>query len=270
MKKYLKFPPPGNAPQPFPGIASSNRLKSPRIDPYKEAQVSNPCFNPYNIRDKCPQPTDQLNGVNTPCFDRQDVKKAINAPLDITWAECGGGSSVNGNDESDGVGSIILPRVIDKISNVIIAGGNMDVLLPPNGNLLGIQNMTWSGKLGFQTVPREPLYVPRVDDGTGNGDTYYGALYPAPAGVLGTARHERGLWYVVAAISGHEGPEYATTAAFRHFGKLLGRVDSLNEVTPFTLPETRSVTQPTGPLEMELPRSRSPGGWKMVIALVCS
>lgn len=170
-------------------------------------QASNPCFNPYNIRDKCPQPTDQLTDVNPPYFDRQDVKKAINAPLDITWAECGGGSFVNGNEEADGVGSVVLPAVIEKTSNVTIAEGNMDALLPPNGNLLGIQNMTWGGKLGFQTVPREPFYVPTVNDGTGDGDNYYGAPCPAPAGVLGTAHHERGLWYGVTAISGHEGPE---------------------------------------------------------------
>lgn len=85
----------------------------------------------------------------------------------------------------------------------------MEALLPPNGNLLGIQNMTWGGKLGFQAVPREPFYVPTVINGNADDGNYYGAPYPAPAGVLGTAHHERGLWYVVTAISGHEGPEYA-------------------------------------------------------------
>lgn len=95
-----------------------------------------------------------------------------------------------------------------------------------NGTLLQIQNMTWGGLQGFQSVPTDPFYVPYhhdVSDSTLAG-----------AGVFGTTITERGLTFVGVDLSGHMVPQYAPTAAFRQVEVLLGRVSSLSSTDPFT------------------------------------
>lgn len=66
----------------------------------------------------------------------------------------------NVDDQSDPAGVHVLPQVIDQSENVIIAEGTSDYLLSLNGILLGVQNMTWGGQLGFQQAPSDPFDVP--------------------------------------------------------------------------------------------------------------
>lgn len=258
MEKYLVFPPAGPQPRYAPGVCAypngtvHYNKECYETDPFEEVAKLNPCFNIYNIRDECPQLPDITNG-NPSWLNREDVKKAIHAPMDVKWSSCGGNAFVDG-DNSDPASVRVLPHVIEATNNVIIAEGNMDAVLPPNGNLVGIQNMTWNGKMGFQSAPRDPFYVPYYGVKIGRDELGrpvpkgYGAEVIAGYGVMGTAHYERGLWYVVTQSAGHEGPQYAPTSSFRHLEKLLGRVHSLTDKTPFTLPELRNISQTTEPL----------------------
>ena len=54
----------------------------------------------------------------------------------------------------------VLTRVIEYTNNTIIGVGNLDFLLPTNGTLMALQNVTWGGLQGFQQFPGIPFYVP--------------------------------------------------------------------------------------------------------------
>lgn len=134
--------------------------------------------------------------------------------------------------EEDGSGpSIIhaLPSVIDKTQNVIIAHGQLDMVLPSNGSLLAVQNMTWGGKLGFQNRPSGPFYVPDTNV-VGENKVATGG-----EGVLGSMVSERGLAWVGVNLAGHMLVEAQPGASYRQLEYLLGRVDCMNCTTPFTV-----------------------------------
>ncbi|GJN83043.1 hypothetical protein PLIIFM63780_006589 [Purpureocillium lilacinum] len=255
MSKYLTFPPSGPAPL-YPSWfeKSSNGLweiKEGCGSLWDEGFYSmlepNPCFNFYNIPDHCPLPADPIGG-SAPYFDRTDVKTAINAPLDVSWSACASHDVFPLGDASIAPGLYELPNVIDKTKNVIIAQGGMDYILPPIGALLGIQNMTWGGKQGFQTRPTDPFYVPKYYEGAYGGANSYGQDFPSGMGVMGTTHHERGLIFVVTQLAGHQGPGYAPAPALRQLEKLLGRVHSLSDTQSFTLPALRNIPQYDKPL----------------------
>lgn len=262
LRKYLVYPPAGPMPRNLPGIKvypnGTKEYENPKCGDlfnkiYAEALKKNPCFNIYNVVDRCPERQDPLSGKDN-YFKRKDVVKAIHAPEDVEWAQCKSVFPPDGYDESDPSGVRVLPKVIDKTKNVIIAEGTSDYLLPLNGILLGIQNMTWGCNLGFQKQPSEPFFVPAYGfdpdllmQGEGDEDFYANEL-PAGYGVMGTTHVERGLTLVVSQLAGHEGPEYTPGAAFRTLEKLLGRIDSLSKKGTFTLPQLRNVTQPKGEL----------------------
>ena len=100
------------------------------------------------------------------------------------------------------------------------------MILIANGTLLAIQNMTWGGKLGFQSPPVEPFFVPY------HAEPSLATL--GASGVMGTAHTERGLTYVGVDLCGHMVPQYQPTAAYRQLEFLLGRVDSLSRPSAFT------------------------------------
>lgn len=157
----------------------------------------------------------------------------------MTWAECSDiDVFVDGIDNSMPSSYSALPQVIDATKNVIIAHGALDFVLIANGTLLTIQNMTWGGKLGFQSRPTEPLFVPIHDDPEESSW--------AGSGVMGTVHTERGLTYAAVDLSGHMIPQFAPSVAYRQLEFLLGRVSSLSSTEPFTT--DADVTQPTGDL----------------------
>lgn len=218
----------------------------------------NPCFDVYQVATTCPLLWDVLGfpgslnylpeGTQL-YFDRPEVKRAIHASENTTWEECASKDVfVGGNDTSDPSTWRVLPHVIDATQNVIIGHGSLDMILLPNGTLLSIQNMTWGGKLGFQSRPVEPFFVPfhtlsTADEIQNTKDqTALGTI--AAAGVLGTAHEERGLTYVSINMAGHMVPQYTPSAAFRQLEVLLGRVSSLNSTQAFTIPGESNYTQP--------------------------
>ncbi|KAB5559740.1 serine carboxypeptidase [Coniochaeta sp. 2T2.1] len=248
MDKYLTFPPAG----PQPGLpagyhANGSRIRGCGADDlvYYASTELNPGWNIYQVTQLLPLPEDVLgfpySDFYTPpgleiYFNRTDVKKAINAPLDVDWAICADDDVfVDGNDDSDPSSWRVIPSVIDRTQNVMISHGLNDFVLVANGTLLAIQNMTWGGKLGFQERPSSPLFVPHhpnPDLATTSGQ-----------GVLGTTHSERGLTWSLVTLTGHMVPSWQPAVAYRQVEFLLGRVDSLSSTKP--LSNYANATQPS-------------------------
>ncbi|KAG6016601.1 hypothetical protein E4U54_000994 [Claviceps lovelessii] len=253
--KYLTWPPSGLLPDTLPGVDAKTGKPLPGCGDFeltgviqKAVMEVNPCFDMYQIATTCPVLWDVLGfpgsfdylpkGASI-YFNRPDVKRAIHAPLDRQWSSCSKTPVfVNDSDNSPWSSTTVLGKVIDRTENVLIGHGALDYIFVANTTLMAIQNMTFGGKLGFETMPHEPFYVPyhrREADGSLTG-----------AGVFGTAHTERGLTYVGVSLAGHMVPQYAPSAAFRHVEFMLGRVDSLNSTKPFSTEP--HVAQSRGPL----------------------
>ncbi|KAG5950134.1 hypothetical protein E4U53_005446 [Claviceps sorghi] len=250
--KFLTWPARGLLPNGLPGADPNTGQAFPECElqtAIREAVTAiNPCFNTYQVATTCPVLWDVLGFPGsfeyTPkgasvYFNRPDVKKAIHAPADREWSTCSNQAFVNGTDTSDWPIVKVLGKVIDATKNVVIGHGALDYILLANSTLLAIQNTTFGGKLGFDTKPHEPFYVPYHDLNRDPGSL-------AGAGVFGTAHTERGLTYVSVALAGHMVPQYAPSAAFRHVEFLLGRIHSLQSTEPFTT--DRHVKQSKQPL----------------------
>jgi carboxypeptidase D len=244
LKKWLSFPPAGVQPKDLPG-QYPNGTMFPECDHfglvYNAARVLNPCFSAYEIFRGCPLAHD-VNGftdayryfpkdAGTVYFNRTDVKAAINAP-DVNWNICSRKDVfVNGTDLSirAGPGSQpVIPGVIDRTQNVIIGHGLQDYVCIADGTLLAIQNMTWGGKLGFQSRPSTPLVLPSYP----NRDF---ATMAGGSGTLGVVHSERGLTYLEVATAGHMMGADEPALSFRAMQILLGRVDGFHSQEPFNL-----------------------------------
>ncbi|KAK1140787.1 hypothetical protein N8T08_009893 [Aspergillus melleus] len=239
MDQALQFPPTDT----LPPAPSADR---PGCDIWTDildaATYVNPCFNIYHITDYCPVLWNVLGFPSTDAgpsnyFNRSDVQKAINSqPID--FHACSLGNIFQGEDNLDqSIPSALgpLPSVIERTNNTIIGHGLLDFVLIANGSLAAIQNMTWNGLQGFQEPPTEPLFAPyhpfygkasRTDL-----DADKPLTHDAGAGFLGTAHTERGLTYTTVDLAGHQVPQYSPGTAFRHLEFLLGRIDSLSEIT---------------------------------------
>lgn len=166
LEEYLIFPPGGLQPV-SPGWAETDACDVwDLID--AATLTNNPCFDIYDINQACPLPWDVL-GIPTfeyvpPGYDlyfnRTNVKTALHAPQDIDWLECTDTSVfVNGDDNSAQPNLYVLPKLIEATNRVLIANGDFDFIIPTNGTLLVIQNMTWNGAFGFQTAPSTPIDI---------------------------------------------------------------------------------------------------------------
>ena len=229
LNECLAYPPKGPLPSlPKTPVEGCNVWD----DIYNAVSLVNPCFDIYQIATTCPLLWDVLGfpgsfeylpeGAEI-YFNRTDVQKAINAPIQ-PWEECASG--VLDADDSPPSGLSVLPGVIERLNRTIIAHGELDFILIANGTLLMIQNMTWNGLQGFQHKPSDEFFVPYHDD-------------PSPstlagAGVFGTTHTERGLTWVEVSLSGHMVPQYAPSAAYRQVEFMLGRIGSLTEKSSFT------------------------------------
>ncbi|KAB5546845.1 serine carboxypeptidase [Coniochaeta sp. 2T2.1] len=254
INEFLVFPAKGQQPAELPGALPDGSAAKPGCDLlnlfFAAGLESNPCFSPYDITIKCPRKFDPLgfaDGSNfmpngsTVYFDRADVKAAIHAP-DKAWAFCSSAATgqvdvfVNGTDESlvAGPGSQpVLPNVIDKTQNVIIAHGSRDWVLMEKGVLMAFQNITWGGKLGFESNPRNgsKLIMPAMSDAytlaLQNIGAVVGLTVSGGQGTVGVHHTERGLTYLGLDVSGHFLSMNAPEVAFRALEVLLGRVDGV-------------------------------------------
>ncbi|EST07834.1 Peptidase S10, serine carboxypeptidase [Kalmanozyma brasiliensis GHG001] len=238
LNDNLNFPPKGKFPPPPEATDGCDIFDFV----YSTIFDLNPCFDIYQVATTCPILWDINGGPGSGdflppgaslYFNRTDVKKAINAPLDTTWLECSAGNVFNtssgldqGAQDGHYSSTTVLPGVIDRVERTVIGHGMLDMVLFMNGTLLSIQNMTWGGQQGFQQAPTDPFYVPF------HSDPQQGTV--AASGTMGVTRTERKLSFVTIQLSGHMVPQYQPSAAFRMLEFLLGRVDSLSSEQPFT------------------------------------
>ena len=237
IEEHLTFPPKGK----FPTPANSSKTEGCNIweDTFEQVMYTNPCFDVYQVATTCPLLWDVLGFPGSfdylpegeeIYFNRTAVQKAINAPIQ-PWAECSGG--VLDNDTSPQSSWEVIPRLIDALDRTVIVHGELDYILLYNGTLMAIQNMTWGGMQGFQTEPTEPFFVPFHED--------ISLTSLSAKGIMGVAHTERKLTWVSQALSGHMVPQYQPSSAYRQLEFLLGRVESLSSMQPFsTLPGSGS------------------------------
>ena len=303
LSTHLTFPPP-QSPQPIlPNPYETILELGDGCDIFHSAQSAalllNPCFNIYHITTTCPRRYSQLGKVNagdyTPpgqiiYFNRTDVQRAINAPASGTnWTQCtsrnvfgrGTRNPLLADESVPPAQNDVLGRVIDRINNTFIGVGDLDFLLPTNGTLLALQNVTWGGKRGFEARPdgRE-LFVPYHDDEGNQGA-------PSAAGEVGRWGSERGLVFYNVWLAGHgesifhslfnfpssimsrstqvrcengdgystltppfsllELPAYSPGAAYRVLEAMLGRIGDLSERSSFSTQRQRQGGGNRGP-----------------------
>jgi carboxypeptidase D len=214
INTYLQFPPSG----PQPPIDRSSNGCDLFNQAYSAAQGANSCFNIYEVNQTCPTPNDSLQptyGQGQAYFDRSDVKAAMHAPS-VTWSECSNQNVFTGgyNNGPEGEGDLspdpiqgVLPQVIDGTNRMLVANGDLDMIIITDGSLLSIQNMTWGGQLGFQSKPSTPIVTSE--------------------GTKGIQHFERGLMWTETYGSGHMGPQYQPLVAYKQLQWVLGRIDSL-------------------------------------------
>jgi carboxypeptidase D len=179
IEEYLQFPPKKAQPEVYFNFTSEANCDV--FDLINEAAFDpNPCFNIYEINQMCPLPWDVLSfptelvftpeGATT-YFNRSDVKAALHAPANSNWAECslvevyvGGdaGPQGEGDTSADPIQKV-LPQVIEATNRVLVGNGDYDMIILTNGTLMSIQNMTWGGKMGFQTKPTTPINIQLAD-----------------------------------------------------------------------------------------------------------
>lgn len=162
-------------------------------------------------------------------FDRADVKAAMHAPADIEWSECSGPVFVNNDDTSVDAIQHVLPQVIEATNRVLVANGQLDFVVLTGGTQLSIQNMTWNGKLGFQTEPATPIVItlPDLMYAQTFVDNGYDLGFEDPQGTMGIQHYERGLMWAETFLSGHMQPQFQPRSSYRHLQWLLGHIDEL-------------------------------------------
>lgn len=244
-ENYLVFPPSGVQPPKYFNQSSDSSDAECDLwhSAYHAAYAPNPCFNVYEVGPQCAllsdplgYPTDlQYSYLGLPVyFNRSDVKKAMHAPEDVEWLECNGpvfvgdgGPQDEGDLSADPIQSV-LPRVIEATNRVLVSNADLDMEIITNGTLMAIQNMTWGGKLGFQTAPSTPIVITLPDlqyqalfetQGFGNIDN--------PQGTMGKQHFERGLMWAETYLSGHMQPQFQPRSSYRHLQWLLGHIDTL-------------------------------------------
>ncbi|KAF2228602.1 alpha/beta-hydrolase [Viridothelium virens] len=245
---FLTFPPPAQQPV-LNTLYSTANISGVNCDVwnlvYEAASQPNPCFNVYEISTMCPIQSDplaypgdleyQYPGMGGIYFNRTDVKMAMHAPLNVSWSECSGpvfkgdGGVYELGDYSLDPIQKVLPQVIEATNRVLVANGDYDMEIITNGTLLSIQNMTWNGKLGFQTKPTTPIDIQLPD-------LQYQAVFDASGmsgydgprqGIMGTQHFERGLMWAETYQSGHMQPQFQPRSSYRHLQWLLGRIEEL-------------------------------------------
>lgn len=199
LEEALVFPPKGPLPTPPSNEDPSCQLFN---DVVNAASIKNPCWDIYQVATTCPLLWDVLGfpgsfpylpDGTTVYFNRTDVQKAINAPIQ-EWNECSGG--VLETDTSPPSALSVLPGVIEKNKKTIIAHGMLDMVLIMNGTLVAIQNMTFNGAQGFSVPPSKwnDFYVPFHEDAS--------LSTLAGAGNFGKWHTERGLTFSTVDLSG--------------------------------------------------------------------
>lgn len=249
MEEALTFPPKG--PFAFPDSINVTAVIDKNCSLWKDIATAaiyvNPCFDPYHVSSSCPFPSNPLGfptlgwGPNN-YFNRSDVQDALNIPRPhADFKMCRPG--IFGLESSEPPAFDVLPSVIERTANVLIANGELDFLITSNGTLAVINNMTWQGAQGFEEspfsekfyVPYNPTIEPALDETLSQSHVPTVPVgYVGGGGWYGKAHTERGLTFVTVELAGHQIPQYVPGAAYRQLEFLLGRIDNLTSVGEFT------------------------------------
>ncbi|KAI3616877.1 carboxypeptidase cpds [Moniliophthora roreri] len=220
LNKYLAAPPAG--PIPLHPRVRDDICGNIWNNITEAVLLVNPAFNLYRANKNRTRSGSFDNIQTSPLyFDRKDVKRAIHAPLNVTWKECAGHEHVFPHgDASETVAWRVLPNVIEKSKRTVIAHGLADFFYMAEGTRLVIQNLReqmnsrcsypGNGKQGFQTNIKTDSFI--VEG----------------MGALGRTITERGLTYVEIALSGHEIPQFSPKAAFQTMQYLMGFRDNVS------------------------------------------
>ncbi|KAF8638469.1 hypothetical protein AX17_002180 [Amanita inopinata Kibby_2008] len=208
--KHVTYPPKGHFPLPGKDTFADSGCDVWSLI-FRAALAINPGFDIYRIFDMYPIPWDVLGfpgsfpqAQTQVYFDRQDVKAAIHAPVNVTWEKCATKSVFPNGDGSLPPSFTVLPNVIEKSQRSVIMHGLADFILIAEGARIAIQNMTWNYMQGFQT--------PIADDG----------FIVDGIGAMGNTHTERGLTYYEVQLSGHMIPQFSPRAAFQGVQYLMG------------------------------------------------
>lgn len=251
MKQALTFPPKG--PIALPSSINAVGAISPNcmlwMEIAKAALYVNPCFDPYHITSYCPFPSNQLGfpslgwGPNN-YFNRSDVQETLNIHEPRSSFMMCKETEFN-LDHSEPSAFRMIPSIVERTGNVVIANGELDFLIMSNGTLAAINNMTWQGVQGFEEspfegkdnffVPYNPTIWPALNETLSqNNIPSLSVGLVGGGGWFGRTHTERGLTFTTVALAGHQIPQYAPGAAYRLLEFTLGRVDNLTEVGEFT------------------------------------
>ncbi|KAK2601344.1 hypothetical protein N8I77_010799 [Diaporthe amygdali] len=250
METALTFPPGGKFS--FPPSINESAVVDADCNVWMQIATAaiyvNPCFNPYHVTDFCPFPSNQLGfptlgwGPNN-YFNRTDVQEALNVYPPANFSLCR--PSIFGLEHSPPPAYSVLPSVIERTGNVVIANGELDFILSSNGTLAVINNMTWNGAQGFESSPfTDQFYVPyNPTIAPALKETLLQKIIPsvsvglvAGGGFFGKTHTERGLTFINVEMAGHMIPQYVPGAAYRQLEFLLGRINSLSLIGDFTTP----------------------------------
>jgi carboxypeptidase D len=66
-------------------------------------------------------------------FDREDVKKAIHAPVNVSWTECSEHQVFGRGGDQSAPSFTVLPNVIEKSERTVVVHGLADFILIAEG-----------------------------------------------------------------------------------------------------------------------------------------
>ena len=215
VQDHLQYPPRGHIHVP-PQYSSKRSVWETANE---LAMSTNRCFSVYEIKPNCTLDYDALGmPLNSQEASKKnflnahpELKKELHVDPHKVWKECTDRSVFANRDDEDFTSSpdrTVLPNVIEKSQRTVIQHGTWDFVLIANGSALAIQNMTWGGRMGFQTPPRAPIRF----DGR----------------VHGTIHEERGLTFALVDRAGHMIPQFKPKVAYKLQQYLLGQVTQQN------------------------------------------
>lgn len=229
--EHFTFPPKGIMP---PANNTANFSSNIRNFINDAMVLQEPCFNIYHITDTCPSlwstnavdawpfPAFKQTGIQDPKINPGDsgpylnltaVRDLIHAPPGREWF-AGSPDPVFTNplNATSGDGSprallTVLPGVFERTPGMsLVVNGQLDMLIPSNGTLFGLQNATWRGAQGFSEYPSKSLLIPHSGLNASDKTGYWGAFTKLEgagrSGEMGSWVFERGVGFVDVAYAG--------------------------------------------------------------------
>lgn len=291
FNEWFTFPPKGVFPSANNSADFSSRIRSLIND---AMILKEPCFDVYHITGYCPKNTWSPNaaaafphplltqfgltddpnlnpGDQGPYLNTTKVRELMHAPPGRDWFS-GSPEPVftNPNNATSGDGSprsglTVLPTVFERSPGIsLVVNGQYDMLIPSNGTLFSLQNITWRGGQGFSEYPSSVLQLPQ--SGLNADDTEMAEFFAGYTRIEGAGRSgeqgkwvfERGVGFVDVAYAGHAVGRYNAAALFRIIEVLLGRM-SVEEGLGGNA--TWSVDIPSPPLEFGTNVTNSNSVW---------